>query len=262
LPPSAIPSGPGGGWLDPAPLQITTAKPAIRVIDGYALSGNTSGVPQNTATAFWVDFPIPPISGVQYSISYVSPETLITYSGVTSGTYTPATNYASISSYTSMYYITVNSPFYFNVNTNTIIQAGDWIFPSAVNTATYVSTLITYIAGMGPGERTAVAGLLPRAYRQPYDQTSGPYKLNSRIIKPIIDSGPEVYDGVLLFRGSYQNSGIVPTAPFVDYGTLTFNGDPAYPVYAPPTTYNYFSTMQAPSLIFIGNNLGFYPTNL
>jgi Baseplate J-like protein len=258
LPPSSIPSGPGGGWLDPAPLQVTTAKPAIRICDGYALSGQTSGVPQNTATSFWVDFPQPPQGGVQYSISYVSPETLTLYQGVTSGTYIPATNYGSISAYTTMWYVTVNSPFYFNANLNIIIQPGDWIFPSAVNTATYVTTMLTYIAGMGPGERTANTGLLPRAYRQPYDTTSGPYKLNSRIVKPIIDSGPEVYDGVLLFRGSYVNSGTTPTAPFVDYGTIVFNADPAYAVYAPPTTYNFFGTMQAPSNIFVPNNIGFY----
>ena len=262
LPPSAIPSGPGGGWLDPTPLQVTTAKPAIRVVDGYTLSGSTSGVPQNTATAFWVDFPSPPQGGVQYSISYISPETLTTYSAVTSGTYIAATSYPSLSTYTTMYYITCNSPMYYNSNTSTIIQPGNWIFPTAVNTATYVSTLISYLAGMGPGERTNVTGLLPRAYRQPADQTSGPYKLNSRIVKPIIDSGPEVYDGVLLFRGSYQSTGTTPTAAFVDYATLTFGSDPAYALYAPPTVYNYFSTMLAPSLIFVPNNIGLYPTNL
>lgn len=262
LPPSAIPSGPGGGWLDPAPLQTTTAKPAIRVVDGYALSGNTSGVPQNTATSFWVDFPVAPQGGVQYSISYMSPVTQTVYSGMTSGTYLSATSYPSISSYTSMYYVTVNSPFYQNSNNNTIIQAGNWIFPSAVNTATYVTAFINYIASMGPGERTNITALLPRALRQPFEQVSGNYKLNTRLLKPIIESGPEVYDGVLLFRGSYQNSGVTPTAPFVDYATLTLNADPAYALYAPPTTYNYFLTTLAPSLVFVPNNFGIYPTTL
>ena len=188
LPPSAIPSGPGGGWLDPAPLQVTNAKPAIRVVDGYALSGSTAGVPVNTATSFWVDFPVAPAQGVQYSLSYVSPVTFTVYSGVTSGTYIPATNYGSLSSYTSMYYVTLNSPFYYNSNTNTIIQPGNYVFPTAANTATYVTTFLNYMASLGPGERTAVSGLLPRALRQPYDQTSGAYKLNTRLIKPIVCS--------------------------------------------------------------------------
>ena len=262
LPPSAIPSGPGGGWIDPAPLQTTSSKPAIRVIDGYALSGNASGVPVNSATAFWVDFPVAPVGGVQYNIAYVSPVTFTLYSGVTSGTYIPATNYGSLSSYTTMYYVTVNSPFYQNSNTNLIIQAGNYIFPGAVNTQTYVTAFLEYMATLGPGERTNVSGLLPRAFRQPYEQTSGPYKLNSRIIKPIIETGPEVYDGVLLFRGSYLDTGVTPAASFVDYGGKTFNLDPAYALYAPPTTYNYFSTMQAPSIVFVPGNLGFYPTNL
>ena len=262
LPPSAIPSGPGGGWLDPAPLQVTTAKPAIRVIDGYALSGNTAGVPVNSATAFWVDFPIAPSQGIQYSISYVSPATFNTYSGVTTGTYIPATNYGSLSAYTTMYYVTVNSPFYQNSNNNTIIQPGNWVFPSAVNTQVYVDAFIGYMATLGPGERTNIAGLLPRALRQPFEQTSGPYKLNSRVIKPIIDTGPEVFDGTMLFRGSYVDTTVIPTSPFVDYGTKTFNLDPAYALYAPPTTYNYFGTMQEKSFIFTPNNFGFYPTNL
>ncbi len=262
LPPSAIPSGPGGGWIDPAPLQTTASKPAIRVIDGYALSGMDPTVPQNSATAFWVDFPVAPVSGIQYNISYMSPATFTLYSGTTSGTYTSATTYGSISSYTSMYYVTVNSPFYQNSNTNLPIQAGNWIFPSAVNMQTYVTAFLDYMATLGPGERTNVSGLLPRAFRQPFEQTSGPYKLNSRIVKPIIETGPEVYDGVLLFRGSYLNTGVVPTAVFKDYATITLNSDPAYALYAPPTTYNFFSTMQAPSLIFVPNNLGFYPTNL
>ena len=262
LPTSAIPSGPGGGWLDPAPLAVTATKPAIRVVDGYALSGNTSGVPQNTATSFWVDFPVAPGAGVQYSISYVSPVTFTLYSGVTSGTYIAATSFGSLSSYTSMYYITVNSPFYQNSNTNLPIQKGDWIFPTAVNTQTYVTAYINYIATMGPGERTNLAGLLPRALRQPFEQVSAPYKLNSRAVKPIIDSGPEVYDGSLLFRGSYQDTSRTPTASFVDYGTKTLNSDPAYALYAPPTTYNYFITMLAPSLIFVPQNISFYPINL
>lgn len=262
LPPSAIPSGPGGGWLDPAPLQTTAAKPAIRIIDGYALSGNTPGVPVNSATAFWVDFPVAPVQGVQYSISYVSPQTFNIYSGVTSGTYIAATSFGSLSSYTSMYYVTVNSPFYENNNTNTPIQPGNWIFPTAVNTTVYVNAFFAYMATLGPGERTNVSGLLPRALRQPFEQVSSAYKLNNRLVKPIIETGPEVYDGLVLFRGSYQDTTVLPTAPFVDYATKTFNSDPAYALYAPPTTYNFFSTMKAPSLIFTPNNLGFYPTNL
>lgn len=262
LPPTSIPSGPGGGWLDPAPLQVTGAKPAIRVCDGYALSGNNPSVPQNTATSFWVDFPITPVQGVQYSISYVSPVTLTLYSGTTSGTYTPATTYGSLSSYTTMYYVTVNSPFYSNSGTNAPIQKGNWIFPTAVNTQNYVNAFVAYMATLGPGERTNVSGLLPRALRQPFEQTSHAYKLNSRLVKPIIETGPEVYDGVVLFRGSYQDTGTAPTSAFVDYATKTFNADPAYALYAPPTTYNYFSTMKAPSFIFTPNNFGFYPTNL
>lgn len=262
LPTNAVPAGPGNGWLDPAPLNVTAAKPAIRIVDGYALSGNTFGVPKNTATAFWVDFPIAPLAGVQYSISYASPVTLTLYSAVTSGVYIAATSFGSLSAYTSMFYITINSPFYNNSNTNLIPQPGDWIFPTAVNTSVYYAAFQKFLENMGPGERTAVTGLLPRALRQPLDNVIFPYRLNSRIVKPITESGPEVYDGNLLFRGSHLNTGLTPTAIFKDYATLTTGTDPAYAIYAAPTTYNFFGTMQAPSLIFVQNQVGFYPSNL
>jgi hypothetical protein len=266
LPTTAVPAGPGGGWLDPAPLQTTTTKLAIRVVDGYALSGMDPTVPQNTATAFWVDFPVAPLGGVQYSISYLSPVTLTTYSAVTSGTYINGPTYSSLSAYTTIYYITCNSPFYSNSNTNAIIQPGNYIFPTAVNTATYVAAFLNFMQNMGPGERTTVAGLLPRALRQPLDVVSFPYRLNSRICKPIIDSGPEVYDAQLLFRGSYLDTATTPGANFTDYASPSrapYSSDiTAYSTYSPPTTYPFFGTMQAPSLIFIPNNIGFYPINL
>lgn len=267
LPANAIPAGPGGGWLDAQPLSVSAAKPAIRVVDGYNLSGNTSGVPQNTATSFWVDFPVAPLNGVIYSVSYVSPVTQTLYQAQTSGTYIPATNYASISSYTSMYYITINSPFYQNSVTSTIIQAGNYIFPSAANTATYVSNLLSYFSTMGPGERVSNGNLIPRALRQPSQQITFPYKIDARMLKAIINSGPEVYDAIFgtvsgtTFYGSYLNSGTAPTSSFVPYTTLSLSSDPAYANSSPPTTYNYYGTMIAPANIFTPNNIGFFYLN-
>lgn len=254
--PNSIPAGPGGGWLDSAPLQTTTAKPAIRVIDGYALSGNDPTVPQNTSTSFWVDFPVDPASTITYSISYLSPITYILYSAVTSGTYVPSSTYASLSAYTDLFYVTINSPFYSSGNNPPL--GGSYIFPTANNTAVYVQAVKDWFATLGPGERTNNSGLLPRALRQPIPQVAYPYKLNDSLLKAITSSGDEVDDSNWLFRGSSQDTSTSPTGLFVDYATKTVGSDPAYAKYSPPTTYSYFSTMQAPSFVFVINNLGLY----
>lgn len=269
-PSNASPPGPGGGFLDPVPLQTTSAKPAIRVVDGYAISGNDPTVPQNTSIGFWVDFPVAPTAGLIYNISYVSPATLVLTSAQTSGVNLLSSAYASLSSHTTLQYVSINVPFYNDAGTNLIIQPGEWIFPTANNTAVYVSTFLTYMAGMGPGERTSNPGLLlnGRAYRQPTDIQAFPYKLNTRMIKTIIESGNEVLDGLISYRGIYTNGGFTPvpngesvtdSTTFTDYGTITTGGDPAYAVYAPPTAYNYFGTALGDSLIFTPNNFAIYP---
>lgn len=254
-PVTANPSGTGGGFLDPSPLQVTTAKPAIRIVDGYAISGSTSGVPQNTSTSFWIDCPIAPTSGVVYNISYLSPVDWNLYSGQTNGTLQAATSFPSLSSHTSLYYITVNVPFYQASAVNQIVQPGNWIFPTAVNTPVYVAAYLDYLSKVGPGERTTDPGLLPRAYRQPRENVSWNYKLNNRLLKPIVESGEEVFDGSILFRGS---SGTTDSSPFTDYGSLTLNGDPAYALYAPPTAYLNNGTALGPSYIFVPHNFGIY----
>jgi uncharacterized phage protein gp47/JayE len=254
-PTTANPAGPGGGFLDPSPLQGTIARPALRVIDGYGASGNNVLVPSNTATSFWVELPIAPISGTVYNISYLSPVTWTLYQGTTNGVYKTTGSFTGGTDVANLYLLTVNSPFYQNATTGQIIQPGNWIFPTALNTATYVSAFLTYMAGLGPGERTTNPGLLPRAYRVPRETASWPYKLDNRLLKPIINSGDEVYDGALLFRGS---GGSTFGSGFIDYGSLTTNSDPAFALYAPQTAYLANGTALGPSFIFTPSNFGIY----
>jgi hypothetical protein len=265
---SAFPAGPGGGWLDGAPLQNTTAKPGIRVIDGYALSGYNAALVnyQNTSTSFWIDVPDvgQMITGQIYNISYMSPQTLTLYQAQTNGVYVQA--FGPIAAQTSLFYITVNTPFYFNSNVNTVIQPGNLIFPTASNTTLYMNTVLNYMNNMGPGERTNSPGLLPEALRYPFETVSFPYKLNSRLLKALTNADNAIYEATFALRGFIGplNSGntLAPygsVANFQDYGTLSNNSDPCYAVYAPPTTYPYFGTMQAPAFVFTFNNIGTYP---
>ena len=247
---TAIPAGPGGGWFDANPMLTTTAKPAIRIVDGYAISGNNAAIPKNTSTSFWIDAPVAPNSGTQYSISYLSPITWTTYNSITSGTYTKFSTY-SVSGHTTLYYITLNSPFYSNYNTSSPVVAGNWIFPTAVNTQTYINAFLDYMAALGPGEKTNQAGLLPRAYRKPSEVQQFSYKLNTRLVKPLIDSGDEVFDGLLQFRG---NAGTTDSAAFVDYASSTY-GDSTY---QPPITFVADATTKSMPYIFVPRNFGHY----
>jgi hypothetical protein len=272
LAPTANPPGPGGGWLDPNPLVTTAAKPFIRVVDGYALSGNTSGVPQNTSNAFWVDVAnyanSAPVQGFQYNFSYLSPTDLTLYQGTTNGTFTQGSNYASLSGYPSLYYLTFNNPFYDNATLGTVVKPGAVIFPSAAKTATYIQQLLAYLTTLGPGERTNNPLLTSRALRQPPEATAYNYKINDRVVKPVLNN-PEVYDGTLNYLGIYCNSGftpvpngesITPSTLFVPYNTITTNADTAYAASAPPTAFlaNGNSAL-GPSYIFVINNLAIYP---
>jgi len=283
--PSSIPAGPGGGWLDPSPLSVpqypgtaTSSTPAaIYVVDGYALSGSDPTVPQNTASQFFVYLAIPPAQGyatttsgqstATYSLSYVSPSTFVLYSAQTSNI-TKATAWGSLAAYPNLYNVSLNAPFYRTGSNGPL--PGNWVFPTAVNTATYVTNALNYFAAMGPGERTNVAGLIPRALRQPIDPVAYPYRLDTRFLKAIINSGPEVYDATFNIRQPHTRTGVVGGplittsygGTFWDYGQLSaapFSAsDPAYARYAPPTTYNWFGSMQNPTYCFTPGNLGFY----
>lgn len=242
---------PGGGWLDATPLEVTAAKPAIRVVDGYALSGNNPSIPKNTATGFWVDCPVAPIAGNIYSISYLSPITLTLFNSQTNGTYNTFAHYG-VGGHTTLYYFQTNSPFYKNINTSQIIQPGSFIFPTAQNTSIYVQNFIAYMFSMGPGERVSIAGLLPRAARFPLETFSFPYKLDNRLLKPIINSGNEVADGVLLFRGD----GGTTDGSLTDYASNV--GDTCYAQYAPRTAYIANVTSKGDSYIFRFRNFGIY----
>ena len=253
---TSIPSGPGGGWLDPNPLQVTTAVPALRVVDGYALSSNNAAIPQNTATSFWVHLPIAPGTGVSYNISYLSPVSWTLYNAQTSGVYARFVDYdiGLGGLHDSLYYVTTNTPFYQNAASSQIIQPGNWIFPTAVHTDNYVQAFLDYAATWGPGERVSIAGLLPRANRTPRETFEGNSRLNTRIIKQISNSGEEVYDGAKLFIG---DAGTTDGA-FADYAVGIGDGDPAYALYAPPTVYVKKGTMVADSFIFTPNQFGLY----
>ena len=261
--------GTGLGFLDPNPWKVTAAKPVVRVVDGYAISGSDPTVPQNSATSFWVDFPVPPVNGTVYNISFFSPVTLITTSAQTGSTFIPATNFASLSSHTSLYYISINAPFYDDANINSPIKPGTHLFPTAQNTQIYVTALLNYMFSMGPGERTANTGLTAngRARRFPFDKDQYPYTIDNRLLHSVITSSSEILTGTFNYYGIYTNtpytfvpngSAITDSTAYTKYTTISYNGDPAYALSTPPTAYNFNGNGTGSSLIFTPNNISFY----
>jgi len=81
-----------------------------------------------------------------------------------------------------------------------VIAVGDYVFPNAVSMTTYVAALFNSFANMGPGEKTDISSLLPRAYRRPLVGDSYPASLNSLFLRRIIDSGEEVFQADYTFR--------------------------------------------------------------
>jgi hypothetical protein len=282
--PNAIPAGPGGGWLDASPLTVpsfpssasSTTAPAIYVVDGYALSDSNPAVPQNSSLGFFIYCANPPPAGYStatvtssaiYSLSYLSPETFQLYNATTTSI-TVATAYSGLSGYSNLYYVALTAPFYSSGSNGP--QPGHWVFPTAQNTATYVENFLDYMAGLGPGERTFQTGLTPRALRQPTDPIAFPYRIDTRLLKSLIASGPEVYDAIFNIRQPNQVNGTYGGYPcstyggaFVDYGQLSsapFSAsDPAYAKYAPPTASFFFGSNQCPTFVFTPGFFAHYP---
>lgn len=185
--PTASPAGPGGGWIDGSPW------PAISGVQTYA---NVTAIAPGSTTQFTVNAPTAPQDGVSH-IAMVDTTTwkivrakVLSHSG-TAGAYV----------------ITIDTPFV-NVAAAAGGDLGTLIFPDATNADVYVAALLQAMKLMGPGEKTANASVLGRAFRHPPPQATWPYSLDARLLKQIEDSGAEVLDTTYFFRGA-----TTPTVP-------------------------------------------------
>jgi uncharacterized phage protein gp47/JayE len=120
--------------------------------------------------------------------------------------------------------ITVNFPF-------TGIADGDYVFPASQNAQTYTNNVLASFANMGPGEKTNIATLLPRANREPRPAQSWTNTVDAVMLRNLINSGNEVST--------------------CDYWYRTSTTAPAIP-----------ANILSPPNIFIPNNIGFYASGL
>lgn len=179
--PAANPPGAGGGWIDAVPFPVLATP-------GYAaVSAVVSSVEIEVSSDF------PPVVGA--SVSWVSVDDWKLHT-------------AEIVSFTGTnpYTVILSTPFTSDGGVD--IAFGDWVFPSSENGAAYLENLFAAFARLGPGEKTAIAGFLPRALRKPSPSESWPYEMKSPFLKLFGGDIEELSDLAFLYR-----SAITPTIP-------------------------------------------------
>jgi len=159
---TAVPAGPGGGWVDAVPFPLTNSL-------GYSyvdLVTSSTEVRVTSDVAPVVGGSVCWLSGVDWRLRTAK---------VLSFVYVPG----PVDAYT----ITLDTAL---VSSNgTPIAVNDWLFPASENVQAYVDTLLESFAGLGPGQITSVVGLLPRARRRPFVTESWPSDLDSRFLRPL-----------------------------------------------------------------------------
>jgi hypothetical protein len=171
--PSAQPPGAGGGWVDGAPWPPSNnGSDGVRVI---AITSPTQITVNATTTT-------PPAIGGTH-VSWVSPSTWT----VTQAT---VTGYSGGS---GAWVLTLDTPL-------TGVALQNYIFPSAVNQSTYLSSLLASFASMGPGEWTSNPTALQRAFRHPIPGLVAPYAMSNTQLGSLIRSSNEVLDAFYIFR--------------------------------------------------------------
>lgn len=170
--PTASPAGPGGGWVDGLPWPYNSTG---------ASSFKCTLTSVTSPLVVTCDAPSAPVAGVS-SIAYLDPSTWRVYSA----------HVVSFTGTSGAYVLTLDAPL---VN----VVPGAFIWPQSQNQMNYVNALLSSFAALGPGEKTASAGLLPRAFRKPLPASQYPYALNDQFVKPVTNSGTEVVSSKLLY---------------------------------------------------------------
>lgn len=183
----ASPPGAGGGWID--------ADPWPRAVTGLGFAHIIS---VTSAVQFVVRGEGIPIVGT--SISYLSPANFKLYSATVTSASQP-----DPFGFPLDWEVTVDFGFYLNNVTNTPIAVGEWVFPTAENTSTYIDALFDAFAEMGPAEKTTTPGLIPRSLRKPSTSEKAPSQVNATLLRALVLSSDEVLDTAFLTA--------VPTVP-------------------------------------------------
>lgn len=145
LPEPPAGGGPGGGWVDPSADRWAKAL----IGDGLGTSGVPYVVTVNSSTQFVTNSHASPVDGSTIHI-WAAAE-LKLYTAVVDGTPT-----GSAGSWT----FTIDRAL-------PTVGEDDYLFPACEQGEAYCETFLAAVGILAPGEKTASASVLPRAYRHP-----------------------------------------------------------------------------------------------
>jgi len=189
---TASPPGVGGGWLDaiPFPTKISqgfTGCTNVTASDHFQILADAAPQVGNSITWLSRDDWKPRVAKI---LSYVDDG---------GGFYT----------------VVIDTPF--TSDNGVDIAVGDWISPAAVNSETYYNAMLEVFANFGPGEKTNLSGLLPRASRRPSVSSTWVSNLGPSVIKFLENTGSEVLDVSYLYRSIVTPGvpGSIQDAPYV-----------------------------------------------
>lgn len=164
--------GTGGGWIDDAstrwPLYYSGAGFAV-TLSGGPISSTVLNVDAFNAANI-------PLVGAHFAIWSASAKKFL-HTRVKTVTLVAGT----------VYQLTL----YDAVDTTALV-AGDYLSPDAENLDDYALTLLGQFATLGPGEETATAALLPRAYRRPLQREAWPSQFTSTHVGRLSIDHPEL----------------------------------------------------------------------
>jgi uncharacterized phage protein gp47/JayE len=190
---TASPPGDGSGFVDANPFPSITGATNKRA---RVIASDITP----TSTKFSVESMAAPSSG--QSVCWVDRDT---FSLHTAKILTLDATYAAPAGSTpGRYGITIDTPFVSTVGS--IPADGDYIFPLATNTQTYLDIVLVTFGELGPYEKQLSAAL-PKALRQPRYYVSNTYSLGDRFLRDLENAGQEV----LTAAWGWQNGGT--TAP-------------------------------------------------
>lgn len=211
------------GWTDATQFPIP-------VISGGAYSTgycDVTGVTSSKVFNINADSSTAPAVGVVVNLCWVSKADWLLHTAQATVTYVSGTVY-------QVTLTAASNPFVSSDPTATVIAVGDYVFPAAYNTSTYVTALLNVFATMGPGQIANSVSLISRAARRPLVSSSNPCDLGPSVLKIIDQTGDEVLDVQFLYRQNISSAG---------------------PGKCPVT-----SNVANGPLILIPKNLAFYPT--
>ena len=259
-PVGASSNGYGGGWLDYTPFPVPDG---YYNTDGYCkvLSVQGAATTLNGQTGFGITIKAASSGSVHTNPPYVSS---LTYNN---NTPTPgitrvqwvnrsdaqnsgwlvvtATILAATDNGNDTWSLVLDTPLTFATGAvdfygNTGVAVGDFIFPACANAQSYLNTIMTNYALLGPGQVTSGQGLLALgASRYPSSNAQFPTVMGVQVERGLVSSYQEVY------TASVNSAAYVPNST-VNYASA-FNT-----VYTAPAT-------NSPPNIYVPRNIALYP---